>query len=44
MFFSCGDSRTGQGELPVVVVGGGVFVRPLDDLVAKSRTNNLGRY
>ncbi len=24
--------------------GGNVFVRPLDDLVAKSCTNNLGRY
>ena len=27
----------------VVVVGGVVFVRPLDALVAQSRTNNLGR-
>ncbi len=32
--------------VPVVVVGGGnVFVRPLDDLVAKSQKDNLnGRY
>ncbi len=32
--------------VPVVgVVGGNVFVRPLDDLVAKSRKDNLnGRY
>ena len=30
--------------LLLLLLGGNVFVRPLDDLVAKSRTNNLGRY
>ncbi len=28
--------------VPVAVVGGDVFVRLLDDLVAQSHTNNLG--
>ena len=30
--------------VPVVVVVGDVFERPLGDLVAKTCTNNLGRY
>ncbi len=45
--FTCGDSRQVKEsfQLLLLLLGGGdVFVRPLDDLVAKSRNNNLGRY
>ena len=43
--FTCGDGRQVKEWSQLLLLGGcNVFVRPLDDLVAQSCTNNLGRY